>query len=166
MKFFPLLNRFSRKVGSLRILFVIQLFIFLALFILPFYGPLQKLWFNQYHLTSSNFSVWSTLQVVPRMYNFENEYWYCPNESSLKSDINRENCSHSYLNHYPLRVITSGKTVRYRLSSDGNARYIFVSRYRGSVLRTDCKISRGKGDKIEVTCERHKANTDSRGFPE
>ena len=65
---------------------------------------------NQFHLSSSNFAQWSTIQLIPSMYNYSNSVWssYDDYSQNTVDEIASEELDYAgeQVNHFPARVLT------------------------------------------------------------
>lgn len=93
----------------------------------------------QFHLTADSYLQWVLLQPVPAMYNYANEIWIGdgPRQGTAAHPRAKDAREyHTWLNHYPLRVVSFNWTRDVIVREQGY-KYITVrSRYRGSSLET------------------------------
>lgn len=96
LKIVPLLNALKTLKGSpirgLRIFYGVVGVFYIVIACKFFIIPLQKESLKQFHLKTQNFPQWALMQLVPSMYNYQNEYWW--------------EGYHGWTNHFPLRVVT------------------------------------------------------------
>ena len=106
---------------------------------LPFSTAVQNAALRRYHLQNDHFVCWAVQQIIPSLYNFENEYTFRPDNAL--SPVVREFVKVRQLNHFPLRIVTYFDS-RYILFSDGNSGEVeLTSRYQSSLLTSRWKVS-------------------------
>lgn len=98
-------NRFKLSPEAI---FLFMIWLGLASFLIsPF---LPRLMMKKFHLRLNPFPVWMAAQLIPSMYNFENEIWIssAPLSSQMLSSPNSSclGSFHATVNHYPLRLMT------------------------------------------------------------
>lgn len=117
----PRLIRWEKK-QSTRLFYVLIVFMYM-LIILKFACPsATREALKQFHLRSSSFVQWAIMQLVPSMYNFENQFWLYNLEG--------------WVNHFPLRMLTF---VHYRQEFFNMDEFGVVkirSRYNNQALET------------------------------
>jgi hypothetical protein len=81
------------------------------------------------------------LQTIPSMYNFANEVWVSSKPQKFL-DIEKNNVSHVWMNHYPLRLLTfTLQRDQFFLKYNGPL-YIYVrSQYRETLLESSYQFS-------------------------
>lgn len=120
---------------------------------LAFSQSLQQVWMEQFHLTSDSYPAWYALQPYPRMYNFKNDVWYCPQADSLDDPVDLDACMHSFFNHYPARSFTFGQTSRLLASRDGAAVYVLRSTFQGHTYQSRCLVGPSdRGNPHQIEC--------------
>ncbi len=120
---------------------LIALILVIALWLafLPFVKFVQQATLNRYHLQTGSFSLWAIQQVIPAIYNFENEYFFKSDEETPDPEI-IEFTKTKMINHFPLRVITYYNS-RYILFHNGNGGDLTVrSHYQDLELETHWRI--------------------------
>ncbi len=119
------------------ILIIFLLYIYISLKI--FCPELRQQAISQFHLTSLSFGEWAIHQPVPSMYNFANEVWIGNRPKNFIQGIPApETFIHHYtwINHYPLRVITFS-WYRAMALKDKDYKYISLrSSYRNTFVET------------------------------
>ena len=94
---------------------------------------------NRFHLQTESFFGWSVQQVIPAMYNFENQFEFQADRTVPAKVVEFAKTTRQ-LNHFPIRIVTFFDS-RYGLFHDGNgAQLQFTSRYRGQQLITDWRV--------------------------
>jgi hypothetical protein len=94
---------------------------------------------DRFHLQTESFLGWSIQQVIPAMYNFENQFEFQPDQA-VASNVVEFAKKTRQLNHFPLRIVTFFDS-RYGLFHEGNgAQLLITSRYRGQQLITDWRV--------------------------
>ncbi len=95
---------------------------------------------ERFHLQTPSFAFWSAQQLIPSMYNLENEFEFESDVPAAESLTGYTKVR--YLNHFPLRVVTYFD-YRYGLFHAGNGGNLVVtSRYRDQSLTTRWRIRR------------------------
>lgn len=122
------------------VLVIAYFFVGLKLFV----PVVQERGIQQFHLTHSSFPEWMLLQPIPAMYNYANELWI-GNRPYVEVDQERKqnatNHHYTYINHYPLRII-SFSWYRSKFLSDTNFDYITLkSTYQNVSQLTNYRIS-------------------------
>lgn len=107
---------------------------------MTFWPAIQRCTLHRFHLQTRPFAFWSLQQIVPSMYNLENEFEFEADGAVPETVAGFTKTRH--LNHFPLRVITFFD-YRYGLFHAGNgARLRIISRYRAQRLTTDWRVRR------------------------
>jgi hypothetical protein len=97
---------------------------------------------NRFHLRTESFLAWSIQQLIPSMYNLENEFAFVPDGPVPDSVLSFSRTAN--LNHFPLRVVTFFD-YRYGLFHAGNGGSLRVtSRYREQSLTTRWQVRRDR----------------------
>lgn len=125
----------SGRIPGVKLFYGLIVLLYLIISCKLLFVSVQRESLKQFHLKTKTFSQWALMQLVPSMYNYENEYWYFN--------------YHGWANHYPLRVITFNS---YRKQSvdylDGHLVTI-RSRYRSQDLFSEYMIEL-KNDQLIV----------------
>lgn len=85
-----------------RLLLGAQILVVLAILAMGLSSRLQSKWMDNMHLTNSSFPEWALLQIVPKMYNFENDVLitaFDPQDELLFD-------SRFHVNHYPPSLLS------------------------------------------------------------
>jgi hypothetical protein len=114
---------------------------------------------ERFHLQTGSFAGWSVQQIVPSMYNFENEFEFQPDRPV--SPAVREFTKTKQLNHFPLRVVTFFD-YRFGLFHEGNGGKLKItSRYGHQQLVTDWRvINTGNGLELKLLEKKLDRNLD------
>ena len=86
--------------------FLLAVWIFLSA--VPFSDFLQFKIMGKFHLRSQFFPSWMLTQLIPSMYNFNNEMWMSDHRFSKDVELTHafpSEIGHAWVNHYPLRTI-------------------------------------------------------------
>ena len=143
----PLFASFQRldpaKDRSVLFLYLLIYFVMAILVLKVFSSDLQKTFMEQFHLKDKSFVRWASLQPVPSMYNFNNEFWFSalPLDSEVLSGAEPlpGGAQHFWINHYPLRFLSFGLYRRYFNTFPESYLYL-RSRYRAQLLETVYRI--------------------------
>ncbi len=93
---------------------------------------------NRFHLQTGSFPAWSLQQLIPAMYNLENEFEFRPDGPVPESVAGYLRTRQ--LNHFPLRVVTFFD-YRYGMFHSGvSGELIIRSRYRDQQLTTRWRV--------------------------
>lgn len=124
-------------------------------------APLQKAWMKNMHLRTKSYPQWVLMQPLPKMYNFDNEFWYQipPEQADWESTYFR-------INHYPTRALTFGLQRYYTLSYEGPYQTFLRSTYRDSCLTSAYELSPDKtSSKNRLLMRLHDFPSDLPGCP-
>ena len=106
---------------------------------LLFVKPVQVAALNRYHLQSQSFLCWSVQQIIPSIYNFENQFEFASDSNIPDPKVEKYLKT---LNHFPLRVVTyfEGRVTFLDNESGGELRV--RSRYRGQEVLTQWRLDK------------------------
>lgn len=117
--------------------FLAVLYVFIGLkLIVP---GLAERGIKQFHLTVESYPEWFLMQPIPAMYNFGNEIWIGNSPHKPLPVIVRgkkKKHFHTWVNHYPLRVVTFNWTRPIIVREKGNKYITLKSHYRGQEVET------------------------------
>ena len=133
----------SSKDRSALFLYFSIYFVMTVLVLRIFSPDIQKTFMEQFHLKDKSFVRWASLQPIPSMYNFNNEFWFSslPLDPEVLSgrDPLPGGVQHFWINHYPLRFLSYGLYRRY--FNNFPESYLYLrSRYRSQSVETVYKI--------------------------
>ena len=104
-----------------------------------FTTTIPRLALDRFHLQTGSFVGWSLQQIIPPMYNFENEFEFVADRPVSAAVLEYAKFDHQ-MNHFPVRCVTFFEG-RYRLFNEGNgANLKLVSRYRQQRLITNWRV--------------------------
>jgi hypothetical protein len=84
-------------------LYLVIVVLWFFLFLLPFSPGVQRIMMGKFHLTLRPFHRWAAAQVVPSMYNFQNNLSWSLRPVSENFDLLA--IPHLPVNHFPLRLL-------------------------------------------------------------
>ena len=99
---------FRSQDRGTQIFYCFLLAVWISLSALPFSGFLQFKIMEKFHLRSKFFPSWMLTQLIPSMYNFNNEMWMSDHRFSKDAELAHvfpSQTGHVWVNHYPLRTI-------------------------------------------------------------
>ncbi len=131
-------NLYRSKDRGTQTFYCFVLAVWLLLLSFPMNPLLQRMMMAKFHLRFKFFPSWMVSQLIPSMYNFDNEVWI--SDQLFSKDSKTMNTSfpsgvtHLWVNHYPLRLIFFN-LQRNRLRLQQKDIYIYLrSSYRDTSL--------------------------------
>lgn len=128
-------RKYPSACSFITVVFLLYVYISLKLFA----PDLRERAISQFHLTCPTFIEWAVNQPIPAMYNFANEIWIGSRPKNVTKEFpagSRFKHYYTWVNHYPLRVITFS-WYRSMILTDVDYKYISLrSAYRGTFLET------------------------------
>lgn len=119
---------------------------------MPFRSEIQRATLERFHLATPSYPAWATLQIIPPMYNLENQYRYSiPVERELNGLPGSQESSRigltsysekGYVNHFPARLITFFDNRARLLSQSPEAILRIESRYQAEKMVTTWIVER------------------------
>jgi hypothetical protein len=119
---------------------------------MPICPAIQRATIDRFHFASPNFATWAALQVIPPMYNLENQYWYygvggdldarvsepdmgrqAPRDSATDfktGDIKKNYFETGRVNHFPSRMLTFFDNRARLLETCPEGNLVIESRYQ------------------------------------
>ena len=98
-----------------------------AIVAMGLFGSVQQRWMDNMNLSSGSYGEWWLLQLVPKMYNFDNQIW-----AQIYSSEGELLLEEGYrVNHYPLRKVTFTFTGITVMQEGWRVELAVRSRYRG-----------------------------------
>ena len=124
---------------------------------LPFFEFAQRAALNRYQLQNRFYPAWAMQQIVPSIYNFENEYRF--ESANPRPDPELAAFTRTKrLNHFPLRIVTYFDG-RYRLFHEGHGGILRVnSRFQDIELETDWQIDAQPDGSLRMTLRTNRCN--------
>lgn len=116
---------------------------------LPFVDAVKRIALNRFHLQTGTFLAWSAQQMVPSIYNFENEIFFETDTQSPSPNVIAF-ASATTVNHFPMRVVTFFDG-RYLFFHDGSGGDLIVrSRYQDQELITYWRIENNTDNELRL----------------
>ena len=140
----PSLKQFFRpKDSGTHIFYLIVISLWILILVLPFSQFLPKFLMTKFHLRNKSFPVWMASQLIPSMYNFDNELWISngrlPAPPPTITVPPSQETIHVWVNHYPLHWISFNL---HRRQLEQKSFYIYLkSSYRNTILNTSYRLS-------------------------
>ena len=151
-----------REWGSLALLAFVAL-VLARILLMPISPGIQRATIDRFHLTTSSFPTWAMHQVVPPMYNLENQFWFSrrplSNEELVKTPA--KDIEYGYINHFPVRKVTFAGSRHDCFQETRNGWLYLRSRYRTSAKTTVWRIQSTPNGTMQMTLVRSEFHADA-----
>lgn len=99
----------------------------LAIAMMGLFGPVQQRWMDNMNLGTESYGEWWLLQIVPKMYSFDNQMW-----AQVISPEGEVLLEESYrVNHYAPSMVTFSQTAMQVVRENRRVEIAIRSRFRG-----------------------------------